>query len=95
MVFFKLETEQVYFIFSGLCDHASETLDAIREHSRSGHEILCQFKCSLCDVASDNKSEVEKHCQDKHGSTSVMMRIYYVDPTSISNLDPNITGKTF
>ena len=44
-------------------------------------------------MASDNKSEVEKHCQDKHGSTSVMMRIYYVDPTSISNLDPNITGK--
>ena len=83
------------FSFSGLCDQASENLDAIHKHSRSGHEILCQFKCSLCDVASDNKSEVEKHCQDKHGSTSVMMRIYYVDPTSISNLDPNITGKTF
>ena len=37
--------------------------------------------------------EVKKHCQEKHGSTSVMMRIYYVDPTSISNLDPNVTGK--
>ena len=73
----------------GLCDHASETLEAIREHSRTGHEINCQFKCSLCDVSSDNKAEVEKHCQDKHGSTSVMMRIYYVDPTSISNLDQN------
>ena len=44
-------------------------------------------------MASDNKAEVEKHCQDKHGSTSVMMRIYYVDPTSISNLDPNVASK--
>ena len=90
----KAEPEVISYLpyKCGLCDHASETLEAIREHSRSGHEIHCQFKCSLCDVASDNKAEVEKHCQDTHGSTSVMMRIYHVDPTSISNLDPNVAG---
>ena len=38
-----LKLNKYIFSFLGLCDHASETLDAIREHSRSGHEILCQI----------------------------------------------------
>ena len=79
----------------GLCDVATETLESIRDHCLSCHEISCQFKCSLCDVVSDNKAQVEGHCEEKHGSTSVMMRIYYVDPTSTSNMDANTSGKYY
>ena len=77
----------------GLCDHASETIEKIRQHCGSFHEINSQFKCSLCDVASDNKAETEGHCQAVHGTTSIMMRIFYVDPTSTSNMDTSTAGK--
>ena len=68
----------------GLCDFAAETIEGIRDHCLSVHEIGNQFKCSLCDFSSDNKSEVEGHCK-----SSLIMRIFYVDPTSTSNLDGN------
>ena len=68
----------------GLCDFAAETIEGIRDHCLSVHEIGNQFKCSLCDFSSDNKSEVEGHCK-----SSLIMRIFYVDPTSTSNLDSN------
>ena len=68
----------------GLCDFAAETIEGIRDHCLSVHEIGNQFKCSLCDFSSDNKSEVEGHCK-----SSLIMRIFYVDPTSTSNLDTN------
>lgn len=69
----------------GLCEHASETLELIRAHCSSSHDITNQFKCSLCDVVSDNKAQVENHCESTHNSLSVMMRIYYVDPSSSTN----------
>ena len=76
----------------GLCDMASETIKGIRDHCLSVHENPNQFKCSLCDFSSDNKSQVEIHCDSSHNTTSkssLMMRIFYVDPTSTSNLDGN------
>ena len=77
----------------GLCDHASETIEAIRDHCCNVHEIKHQFKCLFCDTASDNKSEIEEHCVLKH-STSTMMRTFYVDPTStITASDPAFEEK--
>ena len=74
----------------GLCDLAAETIEVIREHCSTVHEIKNQFKCLFCDTASDNKSEMENHCDQKH-STSVLMRIFYVDGTGTST----VTSSTF
>lgn len=76
----------------GLCDLATETIEAVREHCASVHEISLQFKCSLCDVASDNKAEVEVHSEASHALT-IMMRIFYVDPTSNAPIDPFLEEK--
>ena len=79
----------------GLCDQfAAETIEVIRDHCSTVHEIKHQFKCLFCDTASDNKSEMENHCDLKH-STSVLMRIFYVDGTGTSTvtLDPTLEEK--
>ena len=34
----------------GLCEHATETMEAIREHCLTTHEIKHQFKCLFCDI---------------------------------------------
>ena len=77
----------------GLCDIAAETIEIIRNHCAQIHETSHQFKCSLCDFSSDNKSSVENHCEQNHSDSKVvMMRIFYVDPTSTSNLDTASSG---
>ena len=50
----------------GLCDSAEETLEGIKRHCRTVHEIGSQFKCSLCDLSSDTKTEVEEHFASQH-----------------------------
>ena len=50
----------------GLCDSAEETLEGIKRHCRTVHEIGSQFKCSLCDLSSDTKTEVEEHFANRH-----------------------------
>jgi hypothetical protein len=65
----------------GLCDSAVETLDAIKSHIGSVHEILRQFKCSMCEFSSDAKTELETHFKEAHPkATFCMIRSFFVDP---------------
>ena len=44
------------------------------EHrSRTVHEIRSQFKCSMCDLSSDTKTEVEEHFASEHPAAQFCM----------------------
>ena len=40
---------------------------------RTVHEIRSQFKCSLCDLSSDTKTEVEEHFATDHPKAQFCM----------------------
>ena len=74
----------------GLCEFSTETIEEIRNHCREVHNIDSQYKCGLCSFVSDSKQEIEKHVKDKHpGSMSAIVRIFYVDPTTVLDAYPD------
>lgn len=72
----------------GLCDFAEETVEGIRSHCSSVHEMAQQFKCGLCAYGTDSKPELEAHFSSTHPASASkktnfsMIRIFYIDPSS-------------
>ena len=73
----------------GFCEFSAETLAEMRDHCRTVHSLEQQYKCGLCSFASDDRTEMEEHVARHHqGGAASIVRVFYVDPTTVLDAYP-------
>ena len=61
-----------------LCKHAAPSCEEIAAHAKSSHGVKSQFKCALCPVRCDVRSEFEPHFASRHPNMEVrILAMYY------------------
>ena len=61
----------------GLCKFVAGSMSEMQAHAEAVHSVKSQYKCAICPVRCNVRSEFERHFNSKHPNQEVQVLTLY------------------